>query len=1267
MSEEYRELLELIQECGAAGAAEPESLRQTVNRVTAWAVRHFAAEDALTRDADLNPEAVASRRREHDDLLDQLQRWRPWEAARDASDFDERLATVQSSLAIARAREAANETHYRALLAALPVGVVVQEVGGRIVLSNAAAERILGLTEEQLATRTSADPRWQAVDETGQPLPGNRHPAMVALATGQAQRDVTMGLRKPDGSLIWISACADVLASQAHPDARPLVVSSFMDITARKRFEDALCESRQQLDLVLERTGTGIWDWDFESGEVRFSPGWYTMLGYAPDELPASVATWDQLVHPDDRAGAWEAINRLRSARDDGPPYDLVFRMRTKCGQWRCINSRAAVVRRNAQGLPARLVGTHVDLTEERESERALFEEQRKLAGLFKIAPIGIAMAVDRVLIEVNDTLCRLTGYSRAELVGRDTRFLYSDQGEYERAALFKYRNDGPEYGNEVDVRWVRKDGVLIDVVLNATYLDRREPRRGITFTVLDMTERRRIAAALRESEETYRLAMEATQDGVWDWNVETGIVRYSPAWGRIVKAQDVPAHYDSWAERVHPDDWPDVERSLQKHLAGGCTLWQKEHRLRLPNGDWKWVLGRGRVVKRDLQGHPLRMVGTMIDIDERKAAERERAVLSDTLEASLNEIYLFDAETLRFRYANQGARSNLGYSMEALRALTPLDLKPQVTPESFQALVAPLLSGQRAVQVFEGSHRRADGSLYPVEVHLQLFRQEGDGVYLAVIQDITERKRSEASLQASEQRFRFWVEATESVFWMADRSGALVEPSPSLERLTGMSRECCLGHGRLAAIHPDDREGYAAELGRAVALGEAFELQLRYWDAAAGAYRWYLERGVPHRASDGSIQGWLGAGVSIDRQKRAEAAQQDMMRRKDEFIAMLGHELRNPLAPIQNANDILGAVAGNDSTLQWVHGMVGRHAAHLIRLVDDLLDVGRLLSGKIALQPEPIAVVTLLRQLAESHAPEIKARGQQLHLSLPEETVVIPGDPVRLTQVFDNLLNNAIRYTPEGGHIWLEAAAKGGQAVVRVRDSGIGIPGDLLPHIFDPFAQGQRDLDRSEGGLGIGLTVARQLAVLHHGDIEARSVGVDRGSEFIVRLPLGDRTASRGAAESAVLEPAEEVPLRPLRVLIVDDNVDAAQSLTLLLEYFGIAVQTAADGAQGLELARGDSPDLILLDIGLPGMDGFEVARRLRQMEATQSARIIAVTGYAQPEYRVRARKAGFDGYLVKPIRLDQIRDLVDSFSEGPGPSSPQAPGFVAPKSRTG
>ncbi|MBM4202205.1 MAG: PAS domain S-box protein, partial [Gammaproteobacteria bacterium] len=567
----------------------------------------------------------------------------------------------------------------------------------------------------------------------------------------------------------------------------------------------------------------------------------------------------------------------------------------------RWINSRAAVVRRDDAGLPARVVGTHLDLTEQRAFESALHDKQEKLAGLFRIAPIGIAMAIQRVLIEVNDTFCGLTGYRRDELVGRETRILYLDQTEYERVARFKYRTGSQDGINEVDTRWVRKDGTAIDVVLNATPLDRQDPARGITFTVLDVTGRRRIEAALRESEEAYRLAMDATQDGVWDWDIATGAVRYSPAWFKIVEAVPGPPHYDSWATRVHPDDWPEVQRTLSEHLAGRDTLWHREHRLRLPSGDWKWVLGRGRVVKRDKTGQPLRMVGTMADISERKAAERERALLSDTLEASLNEIYLFDAESFRFRYVNEGGLRNLGYSRDAIRQLTPLDIKPYLTPAHFQELVAPLLSGERKVQVFESRHRRADGSLYPVDVHLQLFRQDGEGVYLAVIQDTTERKRTEASLKASEERFRLWVEATDSVFWVADRAGALSQPSHSLERLTGLSREQCLGHGRLTAIHPDDRDAYATALARAVARGDAFELQLRYWDAGGNAYRWYLERVVPHRSDDGTVRGWLGAGVAIDRQKRAEAAQQDMLRRKDEFIAMLGHELRNPLAPIRN------------------------------------------------------------------------------------------------------------------------------------------------------------------------------------------------------------------------------------------------------------------------------------------------------------------------------------------------------------------------------
>ena len=1303
----HRELLALLRESSSADYGnEPEHTTRFLARVQDWVERHFATGQAVHRAASLRSDNGPRGLPPHEDYPAPLQQLRDRLAPNAAYEapaheltpypHDERqstaqhiaaapcgnaepdapslvgrdgrrtgepadmldlaltllalfaeqrrcLADTQAELAAARARAEASDDLYRSLLAALPVGVVVQESDGQITLSNAAAERILGLTEAELAGRDSADPRWQAVDAEGRELPAERHPSMLALATGQPQRDVTMAVRKPDGTLVWLSVGADVLVS-TQGDGRARVASSFMDITARKRSEQALGESQQQLNMVLERTGTGIWDWDLESGDVRFSSGWYTMLGFEPDAFPASLATWERLVHPDDRVSAWEAVNRMRASRDEAQPYDTVFRMRTQSGDWRWINARAAVVRRDAQGRPARVVGTHVDLTERRKFEHALHGEQEKLAGLFRIAPIGIAMAVDRVLVEVNDRFCALTGYRRDELVGHGTRLLYPDQAEYERVAHSKYQAGAGDSISEIETRWRRKDGRLIQVVLNATSLDCAEGTRAITLTVLDVTERRQIESALRASEEAYRLATEATQEGIWDWDIPSGSVQYSPAWVRLLALGQVPPHYDSWAERVHPEDWPEVERSLQEHLAGTGNLWQMEHRVGLPSGEWKWVLGRGRVVKRDPLGGPLRMVGTMMDISERKAAELERAVLSDTLEASLNEIYLFDAATFLFRYANEGARKNLGYSLETLRTLTPLDLKPRVTPAAFQGVLEPLQSGQRKVQVFESVHRRADGSLYPVEVHLQLFRHGGDGVYLAVIQDTTERKQAEAQLRASEERFRFWVEATDAVFWVADPAGALTEPSPSLERLTGLGLHEALGHGRLSAIHPDDREVYAASLAAAFASSETYEAQFRYWDTRAATYRWYLERGVPHRDDDGAIRGWLGAGVSIDRQKRAEAAQQDLLRRKDEFMAMLGHELRNPLTPIRNANALLGTRAGTDRTLVWVHGIIERHTNHLVRLVDDLLDVSRLLRGKIALQCAPIDVAALLRQIVDSHGPQIAASAHRLMLSVPDQTLPIDGDAVRLTQVFDNLIGNALNFTPEGGSIQLSAERAGCHVVIRVRDSGIGIPGDLLPHVFDAFAQGERALDRAEGGLGIGLTVARQLVELHGGEIEARSEGAGRGSEFIVRLPALEGMAGAESRADHLCGPAACVSHSGLRILVVDDNEDAASSLTLLLEYHGNAVEIAGDGRQALEKARRFRPDLVLLDIGLPGIDGFEVASRLRQLDEINSTYIVAVTGYAQPEYRLRARKAGFDGYLVKPIRLDEVRRLLDS-----------------------
>jgi signal transduction histidine kinase/ActR/RegA family two-component response regulator len=361
--------------------------------------------------------------------------------------------------------------------------------------------------------------------------------------------------------------------------------------------------------------------------------------------------------------------------------------------------------------------------------------------------------------------------------------------------------------------------------------------------------------------------------------------------------------------------------------------------------------------------------------------------------------------------------------------------------------------------------------------------------------------------------------------------------------------------------------------------------------------------------------------------------------RHKDEFLAMLAHELRNPLAPIRNAVQILKMPGAGPDVAGQARDMIERQVQHLVRLVDDLLDVSRILRGKIELRPEPVALAAVFARAVEVAQPTVDAQGQGLAVSLPPQPVRLEADVVRLAQVVGNLLVNAAKYTDRAGRIWLTGERDGAEAVIRVRDSGVGIAPELLPRVFDLFTQADRSLARSRGGLGIGLTVVRRLVELHGGTVVATSPGLGQGSEFVIRLP-----ALPGAAveEGGVPEEPPRAAAAPRRVLVVDDNVDAAQSTAVLLRFQGHTVEVAHDGAAALEAVRAFRPEVLLLDIGLPGLSGYDVARALRARPEGQGLVIAAVTGYGQDEDRCRAREAGCDYHLTKPLAPDALTAFV-------------------------
>jgi signal transduction histidine kinase/DNA-binding response OmpR family regulator len=361
--------------------------------------------------------------------------------------------------------------------------------------------------------------------------------------------------------------------------------------------------------------------------------------------------------------------------------------------------------------------------------------------------------------------------------------------------------------------------------------------------------------------------------------------------------------------------------------------------------------------------------------------------------------------------------------------------------------------------------------------------------------------------------------------------------------------------------------------------------------------------------------------------------------RQKNEFLSMLAHELRNPLAPIQYAAEVLRLRGPEQAELRWAREVIDRQVKHLVRLVDDLLDVSRITRGKIRLQPQPLDLAEVVAHAVEAGRPAVEAAQHRLEVAVPSDPVWVNGDAARLTQVLTNLLNNAAKYTDPGGRITLTLAREGGEAVLRVRDSGVGIPADMLSKVFDLFTQVDRSLDRSQGGLGIGLTLVHRLVQMHGGTVEAHSDGPGTGSEFVARLPaLPGPPGGPDPGDGARDRP----PARAPSVLLVEDNRDGAESLASLLRMAGHQVRVTHDGPTAVEAAAEASPDVVVLDIGLPGFDGYEVARRLRDLPNTRGAVLVAMTGYGgEDDYR-RSREAGFDHHLVKPVEFGALRRVL-------------------------
>ncbi|HEY8460514.1 MAG TPA: PAS domain-containing protein [Blastocatellia bacterium] len=705
--------------------------------------------------------------------------------------------------------------------------------------------------------------------------------------------------------------------------------------------------------------------------------------------------------------------------------------------------------------------------------------------------------------------------------------------------------------------------------------------------------------------------------------------------------------------------------------LAMDTAKWERMLLFLATSGLLNWLIVVMRNARQEVEARAQEALQRQIELEEqitereRARAERERLIAElETERARLKAIIeripagvlLAEAPSGRIILSNPQVERILG---------RPAPFSPDI--ESYQDWLNYDENGRR-VQGRESALARTFRGEIVAGQEVLYHRGDGRDVWISVsgapisdasgkivggvvlITDIDEQKRANEALRINQERLNLAQKASRSGTFELNLQTNAVIWSEESEALFGLEPGSFGGSydDWTKFLHPENRERAEQELRRVVEAGEGvFEYRIIRPD---GDVRWIQSRGKVFSDEEGKPLRWIGIDIDITERKRMEEslrrqtkALQEADRRKDEFLAILAHELRNPLAPISNAVRILEMRGDDPEVVAQTREVMERQVHQISRIVDDLLEVSRIGRGKISLEKAPVDLAEVVATAVETCRPLVEAHRHTMTVALPRRPARVEGDRARLAQALSNLLNNAAKYTEDGGRIDLIVEQAGEEIIIRVRDNGIGIAPERLSAVFDMFEQVEGAAYRSHGGLGIGLTLTRRLVEMHRGRIEAHSAGLGKGSEFVARLPALVEPAAAPAAEPEE-GISEQAAGGPRRVLVVDDNVDSAESLAMLLRLEGHEVRLAHDGPAALDEARSFKPDVTFLDLDLPTMDGYEVARRSRMDPATKDLTLVAMTGYGQEEERRRTREAGFHSHLVKPVDFDMLKELLSS-----------------------
>jgi PAS domain S-box-containing protein len=1146
----------------------------------------------------------------------------------------------------------ASERRFRAIFNNQCLYIVLVSPEGRIVEMSDSILRGTGVSPEEAIGELFVDgPWWRDLPEMRARWRRQFEQALARQAPSQDEAEY----RTKDGELRH--ALNTVTALRDEQGELEFFLCEGLDITERKRAENALRESEERLRRVSNNADVGL---------IRCSRDWI-YLSANPAYAKIVGKPLDQIVgRPLAEVMGAEAAETIRpfverALRGEGLTYEAELPY-DHAGD-RCLQI-SYTPDTDAAGQIVGWIACITDITERKRAENALRASERRFRAIFKHQlAYSALLSPEGRLIEASDVALRAAGVALEEITG----------------LLFL---DGPWWRDlpEVRARWRRQfeealtqsspsrdeveyrtgDGVLRYALNSVTAL--RDEHGELEYFLcegIDITERKRVENALRESEERLRLALDASRAGCWAWDAKSSVSKWDERFRALYDfPPGAPSRFEEWIERLHPEDRARILSRIEALSgASGDDHWSEEFRSLSPEGRVRWHQNLGQA-QRDAAGALLTVVGIDLDITQRKEAEealrRSEEINRRTLQALPAHIAVLDrnGQILATNqawddFASQNGAANessvaVGANyLEACRRAAATDDSAKLALEG----VEDVIEGRRSLFTLEYPCHSAERQRWFFVTVAPLGSDRG-----AVVthMNVTARRQAQESLEHTRKQLAEGQRIAHVGSWEFDAATQTTIWSDEEKRIYGLdpaARSPDYAALLRQHIHPDDAPQLDERFRAALQQGATFENEHRIV-LPDGSVRWIYDKAQPYFDERGRLTRYIGATLDITERRAAEEALREADRRKDEFLATLAHELRNPLAPIRNGLDALRRVGANAPSADRLLVTMAGQADHLIRLVDDLMDLSRITRGKFELQKQRIDLAAVLGQAVNMSRHFIEAEGLELRLNLCCKPTPVDGDAVRLTQVFANLLNNAARHTKRGGRIQIALERVGDEALVRVADTGAGISKELLPHIFDPFVQGGGKGGGARQGLGIGLALVREITQMHGGAVEARSDGEGLGSAFILRLPLLETETTEAPAPASAPARLKTAP----RVLVIDDMPKVAEALAFLLNVLGATVRVAHSGAQGLEICAEFEPELVLLDLSMPKMDGFETARRLQELPAGRKARLIALTGFGEEQARARTKEAGFESHLVKPARLKQLEELLASVSAGTG-----------------